>query len=166
MKMFVGENVPLISSDSGCRDVAVARLDGFLRGLSFLNPDFRHNFAEAFFVANDKDASTPNEALMDHFSKQMIIEFIKEKRIKNWVPEVESDLPALLHDQNTDLRSYVSYKVMELLLDAVNSSEEIDVVRLNAEVDKSSVKLSFFCFRLKQRYLVLYFVRDNKFIRS
>jgi hypothetical protein len=157
----VGRLVQLIFDEKTCSETDAARLDGFLKGVSFLKSDMRTNFSEAYFVPKYDDDTSPQQALKKHFKGQVSINFTHIEKLKRWMHQIEKELPQLLCSENTALGGYASHKAMEILLEAVGSNRNTEVQRLEAQFEDFGVNLTVFCFEYPDRYFILHFVHDK-----
>ncbi|WP_372570784.1 hypothetical protein [Ruegeria jejuensis] len=142
----------------------IASLGGFLEGISFLNQDCCSNFAEAFSV----EASDESEVLADiqsRFTHLPELALKSDEGFQGGFRQLEQDISSLLlvkphvsHEQLAqDMRSYLSFKIMDRLDDIANFGEFMKprrFVGIHGEIDGSMI---FYLLRSPEIWLVLYF---------
>jgi len=111
----------------------VASLGGFLNGISYLNQDRRSDFAEAFVVETSDDRQIP-EYIQTSFSHLTGMTVILDGSFQETMGQLEQDIKSLLlvnpfvGDEQVaqDMRSYLSFKIMDRLDDIINDWERLD----------------------------------------
>lgn len=111
----------------------IAALDGFLQGISYLNQDPRSDFAEAFVVDAPDDRQVP-EFIQSQFSHRPGVTIRPDDRFHGGMGQLERDIGSLLlvnpfvDDEALagDLRSYLSFKIMDRLDDIINDWGRMD----------------------------------------
>ncbi|MEO1406385.1 MAG: hypothetical protein AAFV54_07820, partial [Pseudomonadota bacterium] len=111
----------------------VASLGGFLNGISYLNQDRHSDFAEAFVVEASDDRQFP-EYIQTSFSHLTGLTVRLDGSFQETMGQLEQDLKSLLlvnpfvGDEHVaqNMRSYLSFKIMDRLDDIINDWERLD----------------------------------------
>jgi hypothetical protein len=123
----------------------VAALGGFLEGISYLNQDHRSYFAEAFVVDAVDDSQFP-KYIETHFPQLSGLTVRRDENFQASTGQLEKDIVSLLlidphaGDERLaqEMRSYLSFKVMDRLDDIINDWERMndDSVQLRYDAPK------------------------------
>ena len=146
-------------------DVAsVAALGGFLEGISYLNQNCRSEFAEAFLVdaSTDRDFLTEIQSRFTHLSG-LTLEL--DNSFQGGFRQLEQDITSLLlvnphvgdEQLAKNMRSYLSFKIMDRLGEIRDRSEFIEPARFVGTHDETDGSMIFYLLRSPEICFVLYF---------
>ena len=143
---------------------SVAALGGFLEGLSFLNRDRRSNFAEAFTVIASDDAAVLAE-IQSIFSHLPELTLNFDEHFHGGFRQLEQDIKSLLlvephvtdEQRAQDMRSYLSFKIMDRLDDIAELKEFAEPKRIVGAAGEAEGAMIFYLFQTSQISFVLYF---------
>lgn len=158
------EYVLLNKGENNHCEIELARLDGMLRGLTYLHDKPREKFAEAFFIPNIEGRLSAEEAIQEYFKDQMTIRFVEREHLENWLHEVEVRLPNFICSKSSEMDRYISFKLVEMLLSVTDANRELEALYLISEARPNfgngdrAAKLVHFCFKFPERYMVIHFV--------
>lgn len=160
-------------------EARVAFLGGFLEGISYLNHDRRSDFAEAFVVNALHDRQVP-EAIQTSFSHLAGVTVRPDGSFRETIGQLEQDIKSLLlvnplvDDEQAaqDMRSYLSFKIMDRIDDIINDWERLDddsilqkyapPKRLIGTHDDIRGQMIFYLLRSEQVTFVLYFCSSTE----
>lgn len=142
----------------------VTALGGYLEGISFLNKDRRSNFSEAFAVKAAGDAEVLAELKLI-FSQlpDLVLDF--DEQFKGSFRQLEHDIRSLLlvdpHvvDEKTaqDMRSYLSFKIMDRLGDIAELKDYEEPKRIVGSNGNVGGVMNFYLLRTSQLSFIIYF---------
>ena len=157
----------------------VTALCGFLEGISYLNQDSRSDFAAAFVVDAPEDGQFP-EYIQSCFPELPGLTVRPDQSFQGGTRQLEQDLKSLLlvnpfvGDERLarDMRSYLSFKIMDRLDDIINDWERPDdaskflryepIQRFIGTHDDSHGQMIFYLLRSGVVSFVLYFYSSTK----
>lgn len=152
-------------------DINVATLDGYLRGVAEFSGSIRDYIACAFVLDSEKYVDSVEMSLEEYFRPRVEIQLVCVSRLERGYRDIEQEIkPYLVRDgtrfsasEIDNLRSYLSFRVMDLIDLSLDRHEVVDVLKLvegTAPLDTSSV---FYCIRSKKGVLVLQFLDNIEF---
>lgn len=157
----------------------VAALGGFLEGISYLNRDRRSDFAEAFVVDAPDDRQFP-EYIQNRFSQLPGLTVRPDESFQGSTGQLEQDIKSLLlvnpfvgdEQLAQNMRSYLSFKIMDRLDDIINDWDRLDdvsnILRYDAPKrfigthDDSRGQMIFYLLRSGEVSFVLYFCSSTE----
>ncbi len=158
-------------------ELEVAKLDGFLYGTAAFSGKIRDYSAFSYLIKMGEFSSVES-SLINHFNNQAKLVISNVKYLKGGLRDVEHEIGDYLirdtsnvnHDNLTDLRKYLSFRVMDfisdILDDILDKDRNIDVLKMDSNSDSSESQCVFFCVRVRNLVLVLQFNNDIEFMKQ
>ena len=152
----------------------VARLDGFLSGVASLCGEIRDYAAFSYVIELKEGQRSIEESLKDYFEWLPTLGFADTKVLAGGLRDLEIAIrPFLVRETSSvnsadllDLRRYLSFRVMEMISNALNGSGIDEVVELFADSSPSDPKSAFFCVCAERTALILQFNSNIEFKRK
>lgn len=144
----------------------IAELDGFLRGISFLNKDHRSNFAEAMIV-DTKDSTDILKHIRSQFSQISDLEIKFDETFDGSLSQLEQETNSLLlvdsHVANEhsarDLRSYLTFKILDRIYDPTEEKVFEKPVKIVGAAKERQGSMTFYFFRSPVICFLIYFYK-------
>ncbi|TQM12403.1 hypothetical protein FB548_2337 [Pseudoxanthomonas sp. 3HH-4] len=149
----------------------VEKLDGFLSGVAAFSGALRDHTAFSYVVSLSEARSSAEEALAAHFSWRPNLTFSSVHVLQHGVADLELELRPFLvknfrfgtKEEVSDLRKYLSFRVMEYVCAVVEDKTVSKVLKLVADSGPYESSSVFFCVCLEAEVLFMQFNDDTGF---
>lgn len=150
----------------------IARLDGYIFGLSSLNGSTRH-FSSRAYIVECRDGTVVN-GIKDYFEWNPGLSFSNVQQLERGLKDLELEIrPFLARDlidlspaKLEELRHYLSFRVMDFVSDILGGQRNYPVLKLTAESEPSSSECVFFSIEVGARAIILQFNDDRPYLAS
>jgi hypothetical protein len=147
----------------GPTEVGAAELSGYLDGISYLNRDRRSFFAESFLLHSVNEDALIQE-ISARFQENPIPPFAVCEEREITTSELEQDLSSSIlrnsyiedSEQESDLRGYISYKIMDRIDDFLELRSITRVKKLRGSFGSEDGRVTFYCLTTSSHTLVIY----------
>jgi hypothetical protein len=151
-----------------------ARLDGFLSGIASMNGEIRDYSAYCYLIENNGKPLVVEELIRNHFSWLPSLEFSENHLLQGKFRDLEiairpfifRDNPRMHTQKISDMRRYLSFRIMERIGSMISADEVARVVKMNAKKEAFSSDSTFFCIASNDLLIVLQFNDDRDFKKN
>lgn len=151
----------------------VARLDGFLYGAAAMVGCIRGYSGSAYLIEARDDAGI-EQALKGFYTWNPTLAFDGVERLERGLGSLEFDIRPFIVRQTprtsdvdlSDLRAYLSFRVMDMLSLILDGRRHFEVFRLNSAPRPAASECVFFCIKADAAWVVLQFNDDIPYLEG
>ncbi|QNM95497.1 hypothetical protein [Chitinimonas koreensis] len=108
-------------------EIEVARLDGYIHGITELSGKIREHLGAAYLISRDDKNKNVTDLLIEHYAQQTQLEFSSVNELPGGLGELEAELcdylavdvlgiaAGLSDEAILDRKKYLSFRVMDML---------------------------------------------------